>query len=121
MRKVTDRTRYLIHITPKQNWPSILRYGLDPNFANSGFKRVWFCTPDRFERFSAHIMRRHNSRLWVDYDLLIVKIRRSRLKRTSWRGVWATPDVVPPMNIINLGSLSLRTLTKAKGFINERA
>lgn len=100
----------MVHITLRENLPGIARAGLDPAISTGKQALVWLMRPSAIRRFFGHITRRHNSRPLSDYAVLVVRVRRCMLVKTSWRGVWACRRVIVPSRISYAGTLDDKAL-----------
>jgi hypothetical protein len=97
--RVTDRTRYLYHVTHKANWFSVGTQGLLEMYAGNGGRGIFLVSKSRLDWAFEHI----SKRLGVPkFDLVVVKVRvrRSRLTpvrfRSVKRGMWKhTGDIYP--------------------------
>ena len=81
------------HVTPSANLDSIDSQGIDPNWAESDYKRSWFVTASRLKWAVHHVCKRHDV-LPCEVAVLMVQVPRELLTRYA-RGVYSCRVLVP--------------------------
>jgi hypothetical protein len=84
----------LWHATHQSNLDSIRANGLDPARSTGKRSAVWLHTSSCSAWALLHCAKRHG---WSVEDLIIVQVSvpRAALRRSSSRGLWWTPALVP--------------------------
>lgn len=99
MRRVTNRTMYLYHVTPAGNQMSIQLQGLSRDYWKEGERGVFLVAQSNIDWAIKHVSARSGFSV---HDLIVVKVRvrRSRLSRITWRGcrrgVWRHNGSIHP-------------------------
>jgi len=82
-----DRTMYLYHVTPMNNWMSIGLQGLLPDLSTGARSAVWLVSRHKIEWAARHVSEKTG--LPVDELIVVrVRVRRSWLRRNKVRGAW---------------------------------
>lgn len=98
----TNRTMYLYHISPAFNWFSIGIYGLRPSDVMSQSGDIFLCSKSKINWAVEHVSKRFDIE---PCNLIVVKVRvrRSNLRRVTWRGVrrgvWSHRGYIHPNRI----------------------
>lgn len=107
MRKVTNRTMYLYHVTHKNNWFPVGILGLKAKFSASKLQSVFLVTKSAIPFAIKHVADRDG---FNPDDMIVVKVRvrRGNLSRVTWRncprGLWRHNADIPPCRIEGIKS-----------------
>jgi hypothetical protein len=94
----TNRTKYLYHVTHKNNWMSIGITGLLADYSVGARPGVWLVTSGKLTWAVTHTMKRHG---YKQSDLIVVRVRvrRDTLRKNKVRGAWYSVVDIPPRRI----------------------
>jgi len=81
----TNKPRTLYHVSPPDNYNSILERGVDPAFSQSHPERVYFCERRALFWAIQHIARKHKVE---PENLIIFKVRSGKSTRHWGNGLW---------------------------------
>jgi hypothetical protein len=119
MRKVTNRTMTLYHVTHKNNWFPVQTVGLIAEFSQSRRQTVFLVTKSKIAWAIKHVSKRDGVPA-DEYIVVTVKVRRSRLTRMTWpglrKGLWRHTGNIPASRIEWVDSYPDKTLA---GFLPE--
>jgi len=119
MRKVTNRTMTLYHVTHKNNWFPVRTMGLIAEFSQSRRETVFLVTQSKIGWAISHVANR-DGLPEDEYIVVTVRVRRSKLTRMTWpglrRGLWRHAGDIPACRIEWVDSYPERTLI---GFLPE--
>jgi hypothetical protein len=119
MRKVTNRTMTLYHVTHKNNWFPVRTMGLIAEFSQSRRETVFLVTKSKIGWAISHVAKR-DGLPESEYIVVTVRVRRSKLTRMTWpglrRGLWRHAGNVPAHRVEWVDSYPERTLI---GFLPE--
>jgi len=113
MRKVTNRTMTLYHVTRKENWFPVQVLGLIADFGESKKPSVFLVSRSRIPWAIKHISKRDGVPQ-DEYIIVTVHVRRSKLSRLTWpgckRGLWRHSGDICPCKIDWVDSYPEKTL-----------
>lgn len=113
MRKVTNRTMTLYHVTHKNNWFPVQTLGLIAEFSQSRRQTVFLVTKSKIAWAIKHVSKR-DGLPEDEYVVVTVCVRRSRLTRMTWpglrKGLWRHTGNVPPERVKWVDSFPETTL-----------
>lgn len=100
----TNRTKYLYHVTHKNNWYPIGVQGLLCDYSSGAKTAIWLVTEGRIAWACRHIRYRDNIH---PNELIVVKVRvrRKSLRRNRVRGVWYHISDIYPCRIESISSV----------------
>jgi len=103
----------LYHVSPRQNFDSIMELGVSPAFSRGRRNVVWLVDYEKLPWAMAHVSEKEDVSV-LHMLVFTVAAPKPELRRAPWRGVYQSLVALYPTNVAHAGDLLREIEAEAK-------